>query len=70
MSIIAWDGVRLAVPSLPGKIERVCPRCRTHAYHWLTSNGAPSAIKNTKLHTASCVNCGHDWPCRVMRREL
>jgi DNA-directed RNA polymerase subunit M/transcription elongation factor TFIIS len=54
----------------PGKIERHCPRCRTHAFHWLTRNGEPSALKNTKLHTATCANCGHQWPCRVMGKDL
>jgi len=60
-----------AVPSddLPRKIERHCPRCHHHAYHWLTANGEPSAIKGTKRHTATCVHCGHSWPCRVMQRD-
>lgn len=56
--------------ALPIKVERRCPRCRRHAYHWLTGRTHPSAIKTTRLHTASCVNCGHAWPCRVMAKDL
>lgn len=53
----------------PKKIERRCPRCHRHAYHWLTHRNAESAIKNTLLHTATCANCGHSWPCRVMEKD-
>ncbi len=56
--------------SLPGKIERRCPRCKCHAYHWFTAKGDPSALKNTRRHTATCVTCGHQWPCRLMNRDL
>lgn len=55
--------------ALPGKIERHCPRCGRHAYHWLTPRDAASALKTTKLPTASCANCGHQWPCRVMEKD-
>lgn len=55
---------------LPRKIERRCPRCGRHALHWLTPHGEPSALKTTRLHTACCVNCGHQWPCRVLQRDL
>lgn len=55
---------------LPAKVERRCPRCHRHAYHWLTPNNSPAALKTTKLHTAGCANCGHEWPCRVMEKDL
>lgn len=55
--------------ALPGKIERHCPRCGRHAYHWLTPRDTASALKTTKLPTASCANCGHQWPCRVMGKD-
>lgn len=54
---------------LPSKIDRCCPRCRHHAYHWLTHQDSPAALKTTRLHTATCVRCGHGWPCRVLERD-
>lgn len=44
----------------PRKIERRCPRCHRHAYHWL----------NFIQKVAGCVNCGHEWKVRVMERDL
>ncbi len=55
---------------LPAKVERHCPRCRRHAYHWLIAHGSSAALRNTKLHTAACANCGHHWPCRVMEKDV
>lgn len=55
------------IEQLPGKVERRCPRCHRHAYHWLT---APRTESNTSSRPkAGCVNCGHEWPCRVMKRD-
>ena len=62
--------VKVVYPNFPKKIERTCPRCGHHSYQWLAGNGTESAIKNTKLHTATCVSCGHSWPCRVFKRDI
>ncbi|MEN6586111.1 MAG: hypothetical protein ABFE02_08740 [Sulfuricella sp.] len=59
-----------SVRRLPAKVERRCPRCGRHAYHWLMANGSPAALKGTKLDTAACANCGHHWPCRMMEKDL
>lgn len=55
---------------LPGKVERRCPRCGHRSNHWLVPHGSESAIKTTRLHTARCTDCGHQWPCRVTARDL
>lgn len=70
VSLTTTQGRKAQKAALPGKIERRCPRCNRHAYHWLTANGDPSALKNTRRHTATCVNCGHQWPCRLLHRDL
>ena len=66
------EGVPLErrVRRLPAKVERKCPRCGRHAYHWLMAHGSPAALKNTQRDTAACANCGHHWPCRVMEKDL
>lgn len=66
------EGVPLErrVRRLPTKVERKCPRCGRHAYHWLIAHGSPAALKNTQRDTAACANCGHHWPCRVMEKDL
>lgn len=46
----------------PKKIERTCPRCHRHAYHWLSYKENGKAV-------ADCVNCGHQWSVRVMEKD-
>ncbi len=65
---LAEDGVA-AKPDLPRKIERRCPRCACHAYHWLTARGAQSALSSAKFDTATCASCGHSWKCRVLPKD-
>jgi ssDNA-binding Zn-finger/Zn-ribbon topoisomerase 1 len=44
----------IIVEKLYTKIDRVCPRCRTHAYHFYRHD--------TKR--AECANCAHGWRAR------
>lgn len=45
----------------PSKVERHCPRCRRHAYHWGNVKGV--------RHQIECCNCGHTWTGRVRDDE-
>lgn len=64
----AGGGVMDQTRIQPKKIERRCPRCGRHAYHWLTWPDTES--NKTSRPVAGCANCGHEWPCRVMGRDL
>lgn len=44
------------------KVDRRCPRCGHHAYHW----GNVQGIK----HRIGCVNCGHEWRGRIRKDEM
>jgi len=57
-----------SVRRLPRKVERRCPRCHRHAYHWL--NAARTESNSSSRTKAGCVNCGHEWLCRVMEKDL
>lgn len=45
------------------RIERHCPRCKFHCYHW--------AIRkiNTNKVKINCADCGHNWGGRFKRAE-
>lgn len=44
------------------KVDRVCPRCGFHTYHWANVRGI--------RHRIECTNCGHEWKGRVRREEM
>ena len=44
------------------KVDRRCPRCGHHAYHW----GNVQGIK----HRIGCVRCGHEWSGRIRKDEM
>lgn len=44
------------------KVERHCPRCRAHRYHFSTVNNRKMLI--------CCAECGHQWRGRYRRTEL
>lgn len=55
----------LAVPGaaeLRSKVDRHCPRCGAHRYHFLR-------ITEGKKPRASCAECSHSWTCRVLKRD-
>ncbi len=43
------------------KVDRHCPRCGFHGYHF----GNVRGIKNR----IACCNCSHEWQGRVKREE-
>ena len=51
-------------PDLTAKtrVDRRCPRCRFHGYHDGNYMGQRNKI--------SCVNCGHVWLGRILRRDV
>lgn len=49
-------------PAKPTRVVRTCPRCKTNAYQ----RGNDFGVKNK----ISCVNCGHSWLGRILRRDL
>lgn len=53
-----WDSAR----SL--KIDRRCPRCRAHRYHFTHDRKPDSARCGV-----SCAECGHPWRTRLTLAE-
>lgn len=51
---------RRSIPRV--KVERRCPRCGCHAYHWGNLCGI--------LHRIGCANCGHEWTGRIRKDEM
>ena len=52
---------KLAATALRVKVDRTCPRCHVHAYHF----GNHFGIKNLIL----CARCGHEWRGRIRADE-
>ena len=60
---LTQKGVDLLIDTMPRsfKIDRHCPRCRAHRYHWY----------RPAKETATCAECGHDWHPRIFKaRDL
>ncbi len=47
------------------KIERRCPKCRAHRYHFCDARLA----QTERRAEATCAECGHNWKVRLSRSE-
>jgi len=47
------------------KVDRVCPRCRSHQYHNSTLRGG----QKKEPIVVTCVDCGHEWSDRSTKKE-
>lgn len=63
------------------KVDRRCPRCRTHAYHWIRTPKTDDdslvevpladwpADKIPRRVMIDCASCGHGWRGQLSRLE-
>lgn len=50
------------------RVDRRCPRCRFHGYHYLASDGAK--CQGGRAVRILCTNCSHVWTGRIKSSEL
>ena len=60
-SAIDWGAY--AEPHVSTRIDRHCPRCRFHCYHWAKRDHITNAVK------VNCADCGHNWQGRFLKEE-
>ena len=55
------------------KLERKCPRCRSHAYHFgvrdMRQRVGSNCLDGVHHVTISCAVCSHEWRGRFVRDE-
>lgn len=52
-----------AEPHTRTRLDRHCPRCHYHSYHWAKRNPTTNAV------LIECNDCGHDWTGRFKKDE-
>lgn len=51
------------------KLDRRCPRCHAHHYHFANRELRPDGLRQVWQVTIDCTACGHRWIGRYRKDE-